>query len=33
MLRVPRLGLRVAPDDFFDHIEEALREAGRAPDT
>jgi very-short-patch-repair endonuclease len=28
VLRVPLLGLRVAPDDFFAQIERALREAG-----
>jgi hypothetical protein len=28
VLRVPLLGLRVAPDDFFEQIEQALREAG-----
>ena len=28
MLRLPLLGLRVAPDDFFDQIGEALPAAG-----
>lgn len=28
VLRVPLLGLRVAPDDFFEQIERALRDAG-----
>lgn len=28
VLRLPLLGLRVAPDDFFDQIERALRSAG-----
>ncbi len=28
VLRLPVLGLRVAPDEFFDQIEEALRAAG-----
>lgn len=28
VLRLPLLGLRVAPDDFFDQIEQALRQAG-----
>ena len=28
VLRLPVLGLRVCPDDFFDQIEEALRAAG-----
>jgi very-short-patch-repair endonuclease len=28
VLRLPLLGLRVAPDDFFDQIEAALRQAG-----
>ncbi len=28
VLRVPLLGLRVAPDDFFRQIEQALRDAG-----
>ena len=28
VLRLPLLGLRVAPDDFFEQIEQALRQAG-----
>lgn len=28
VLRLPLLGLRVAPDDFFEQIEQALRDRG-----
>ena len=32
VLRLPLLGLQVAPDDFFEQIEAALRAAGWTPD-
>ena len=28
VLRLPVLGLRIAPDEFFDQVEQALRAAG-----